>query len=577
MFGSSILEAAIGLIFVFLLVSLLVTIVNEMVAALLSSRARCLCRGLTQLIGKEWMAKIYSHPLISGAAGKGPPTVLNRGPAYMPSRSFANVLMSLVQENAAPVVACQNALRRVLDTTSTADATLELLSKQLSDQAAALQKEGGVQAMIAGDLLRHVQDATPPNPLIWLGEVDARVRQLEAANRPELTALLATLTQLVADGVNAKAGIDELRTRFGAAVQNLLASPATVVLKDELSAMGKRLQGPYTVGDFYADVQRFIDGMSARYVRQVLEALPAGDLRQTLLTLYDDASSDIGKLKENIEVWFNSGMDRVNGWYKRRVQAVVLPLSALLVVGMNVDTILIFRHLQTNTGTRDAIVEQATQFALKNPAPTPGTVTVINGQEYSGKLAVTPMDAERDVTLTSDNPVKAKLRKDKVKVLRGATEVPFTVDVNLGDVEAPATATISASDSPNTVKLALAPSLPGQFYTVQENLKALALPVGWVESGTPAERKNGQERPDSFAAARSLLLQHGLGWLLTALAASLGAPFWFDMLNRVIAIRATGKPPGEDPKPPGSVSVPVEPGQSQREADRIRQGDPARR
>jgi hypothetical protein len=70
----------------------------------------------------------------------------------------------------------------------------------------------------------------------------------------------------------------------------------------------------------------------------------------------------------------------------------------------------------------------------------------------------------------------------------------------------------------------------------------------------------------------ALLLQHGLGRTLTALAASTGAPFWFDMLNQVIAIRATGKPPGEEPKPPNSVLVPVEPGRSRKGAERIRQG-----
>jgi hypothetical protein len=32
------------------------------------------------------------------------------------------------------------------------------------------------------------------------------------------------------------------------------------------------------------------------------------------------------------------------------------------------------------------------------------------------------------------------------------------------------------------------------------------------------------------------------GWLLTALAISLGAPFWFDMLGKVISIRAATKP-----------------------------------
>ena len=35
---------------------------------------------------------------------------------------------------------------------------------------------------------------------------------------------------------------------------------------------------------------------------------------------------------------------------------------------------------------------------------------------------------------------------------------------------------------------------------------------------------------------------HLVGWLLTAFAATLGAPFWFDILNKVMVIRATVKP-----------------------------------
>jgi len=30
------------------------------------------------------------------------------------------------------------------------------------------------------------------------------------------------------------------------------------------------------------------------------------------------------------------------------------------------------------------------------------------------------------------------------------------------------------------------------------------------------------------------------GWMITALALSLGAPFWFDLLNKVVQIRTTG-------------------------------------
>ena len=48
------------------------------------------------------------------------------------------------------------------------------------------------------------------------------------------------------------------------------------------------------------------------------------------------------------------------------------------------------------------------------------------------------------------------------------------------------------------------------------------------------------ERAWSLAARH--LQDHLFGWLLTALAISLGAPFWFDILNKIIVIRSTVKP-----------------------------------
>ena len=39
------------------------------------------------------------------------------------------------------------------------------------------------------------------------------------------------------------------------------------------------------------------------------------------------------------------------------------------------------------------------------------------------------------------------------------------------------------------------------------------------------------------------LLRHLIGWSLTALAVSLGAPFWFDTLNRFMSLRASGRVP----------------------------------
>jgi hypothetical protein len=41
-----------------------------------------------------------------------------------------------------------------------------------------------------------------------------------------------------------------------------------------------------------------------------------------------------------------------------------------------------------------------------------------------------------------------------------------------------------------------------------------------------------------------------LGWLLTILAISMGAPFWFDMLNKIMNVRFAGKSPDEKAKTP---------------------------
>ena len=79
-----------------------------------------------------------------------------------------------------------------------------------------------------------------------------------------------------------------------------------------------------------------------------------------------------------------------------------------------------------------------------------------------------------------------------------------------------------------------------QLHAATEAIGNLALPIGWV---------NGGFGPTTV-----------LGWFITALAATLGAPFWFDLLNRFVNIRASGKAPEEEPKSPKEVPSPKQPG-----------------
>jgi hypothetical protein len=48
-----------------------------------------------------------------------------------------------------------------------------------------------------------------------------------------------------------------------------------------------------------------------------------------------------------------------------------------------------------------------------------------------------------------------------------------------------------------------------------------------------------------FGALWALVVAHLIGWLLTSVATSLGAPFWFDILNKVINLRSSGRTPEE--------------------------------
>jgi hypothetical protein len=67
-------------------------------------------------------------------------------------------------------------------------------------------------------------------------------------------------------------------------------------------------------------------------------------------------------------------------------------------------------------------------------------------------------------------------------------------------------------------------------FDVRGELAALDLPIGW-----PTSIDSLDERTD-FARRRLL------GWIVTILSISLGAPFWFDVLNKLMVIRSTVKP-----------------------------------
>ncbi len=295
MFGSTILDVAVAIVFIYLLVSLVVSAINELIAALLKSRAKNLVKGIQALLQDPsqtgWVARLYEHPLIESLS---PP---NSKPSYIPSRTFALALLDLI-------------------------------------------------APATTDGIRTVADL-----------------KTGMANLPE-------------------------------------------------------------------------------------------SLQRTLTTLLEESQHDVERLKTQIEIWFNNGMDRASGWYKRKTQWIQFFLGLSLVILLNIDSVHIGRTLfAVNSPLRASLVESAKSFVAQ-----PGGM---------------------------NRPIKDAI----------------------------------------------------------EELSTVSLPIGWSE-----------------LPKRDQWLTMALGWLITAFAVSLGAPFWFDLLNKFVNVRASGKAPEEQPKSPKEVPVPKQPG-----------------
>ena len=74
--------------------------------------------------------------------------------------------------------------------------------------------------------------------------------------------------------------------------------------------------------------------------------------------------------------------------------------------------------------------------------------------------------------------------------------------------------------------------------TFNEVTTSSLLPLGWKRSWHSYESDFEAAPKDATFSALTVLA----GWIVTALAISFGAPFWFDTLNRFMVVRSTVKP-----------------------------------
>src|SRR5438105_2130368 len=94
MFNSQILDVAIGVVFIYLLLSLACTALNELIAHVLALRARTLETGIKELLDEGWAETLFKHPLVDGMS-KG-----TKKPSYLEAHHFSAALIDIIKDKA---------------------------------------------------------------------------------------------------------------------------------------------------------------------------------------------------------------------------------------------------------------------------------------------------------------------------------------------------------------------------------------------------------------------------------------------------------------------------------------------
>lgn len=244
------------------------------------------------------------------------------------------------------------------------------------------------------------------------------------------------------------------------------------------------------------------------------------DTLKYLRSLLEDANNDLDKFRASTEKWFDDTMQRASGWYKRHIQLILFTIGMALAVTFNVDTVQIITRLSKDDKARDQMVQMAAEYSKNN------TVS----RTKTGKDSITDLNAYHKRMDSLTKAVDSLLAKD-IKNANGLVAIGWDIPKHFNSYE-------------------------NQCFGDDELEKDCKSCLAWVRSEKQA-LTDQLSRPQRLRYIACTILKDPLkvfGFFITALAISLGAPFWFDLLKKMMQLRGDGlKPENNTPSPAGNV------------------------
>ncbi len=525
MFNLKVLDVAIGTSFFFVFASLICSVVREALEGFFRTRPKLLEQGLHELLDENGDAPgdaveaFYNHPLIDSLFyGPYAPNSSSL-PSYIPAKHFSAALLDLV----AP-----------------AGLALAQLPAAKAPAAADVAAAAVAAAKVAAEEVASA--AVAPGAI-----EDANIAAARAAGADTAAAKVAAAAQAAADvatgAVGSASGAPaDIAARLNDAKFRALLN---AVLPSEPSASAAMLAAPEAAH------------AAAAAGAKRLSLTPGGQLERALRWALESSGGNMDKARQALESWYDNSMQRVSGWYKRETQAWLLGIGFVLAMLLNLNAVRVIERLYSDDELRTAIVADA-QRATKD-----AEWAVRHGIEV-GKAEPSPPAAATEPPAPDQAPPAAEAKPKDPDVKTEATAVrsrggkgeppkpqPPVAPAPSCPPAPPSSAPSCppAAKSPAEVELAASAlatlkSAKSGIDTTTAELAKLGYPIGWSAQDWKDFADTSTDQKLRFAAASVF------GWLLTALATTLGAAFWFDIVNKLVSLRISLKPADDSQEKP---------------------------
>jgi hypothetical protein len=270
-------------------------------------------------------------------------------------------------------------------------------------------------------------------------------------------------------------------------------------------------------------------------VTKVIKTSIDPETLEQLKQIYIDADKDVNKFKTLLEKWFEETMARASGWYKKNTQRILFFIGLGIAITFNADTIAIYNILSKDKNAREQFVNLASSALVKYDSlntslkkiPLSDSTYVIDSNSTGGVDSSLKI-ITRDTIYLSDTSLN-DAKKMLIADINDANNI-----LGLGRVD-PDNCSSCKKLVTSVASSNLSPDEKEVYLTFLKENKAK-----FCRKNCQGDRKWLQHHP---------LQQGGLvtigGWFLMALGISLGAPFWFDMLNKIMSVRGGGNKPKE--------------------------------